>query len=105
MAVGLSKIGGTPDLPEGMDWPLSNGKPMSFIAQIRLADAAAFDASKALPKTGTLYFFYDAERSTWGMIRRTEIAGRFSTLKWMRPNCDERKHRKLWRNGRSKMCG
>ncbi len=66
MAVGVSKIGGTPDLPEGMEWPLCNGKPMSFIAQILLADAAAFDTSESLPKTGTLYFFYDAEQSTWG---------------------------------------
>jgi uncharacterized protein YwqG len=66
MDVGVSKIGGTPDLPEGVEWPSWNGKPMSFIAQVRLADAVTFDAAEALPKNGILYFFYGAEQSTWG---------------------------------------
>jgi len=61
-----SKIGGVPDLPRGMKWPDYQGKPLSFIAQFRLADIAKYDKDSLLPKTGMLYFFYDAEEQPGG---------------------------------------
>jgi len=60
-AVGSSHLGGLPDLPEGVDWPRVQGWPMSFVAQFRLDDLAAFDADHALPSEGVMSFFvFDA---------------------------------------------
>ncbi len=63
---GGSRAGGNPDLPPDMAWPvLRNGTPMTFIAQIDLAEAAAADKTGLLPAAGMLYFFLgDTEPST-----------------------------------------
>jgi uncharacterized protein YwqG len=53
---GASKVGGTPDLPHGSDWPTWQGQPMAFIAQIRLEDIATYDEEGALPHSGLLSF-------------------------------------------------
>lgn len=66
LAVGATKIGGLPDLPPDVSWPALNGAPMSFLAQVRLADAQPFDAEHALPPSGMLWFFYDATQQTYG---------------------------------------
>ncbi len=66
MTVGASRLGGLPDLEEGLDWPRWQGQSLSFIAQISLADVAAFPVARALPRTGLLSFFYDADQRTWG---------------------------------------
>ncbi len=60
MAVGASKIGGRPDLPDGVDWP-SWHEPMAFLAQFNLAEVAPFDREGALPSTGLLSFFYETD--------------------------------------------
>lgn len=54
--VGASRIGGDPDLPPGTKWPRASGKPLSFVAQVRLEDLAKVQKS-ALPKKGLLSFF------------------------------------------------
>ena len=83
LPLGASKIGGHPDVPAGFAWPtrridmpqpslefmdahpdLDRPPPggvvaLEFIAQINLADAAAFDADGILPRDGLLLFFYD----------------------------------------------
>jgi uncharacterized protein YwqG len=66
LAVGASKLGGEPDVPEGTPWPTGKGLPLSFIAQIRLADVTPFDLQLALPPGGLLSFFYDATQQTYG---------------------------------------
>lgn len=63
---GASKIGGQPDLAPGFAWPEWRGVPQSFIAQVALPDLAPYPVSAALPPTGLLSFFYDAEQRTWG---------------------------------------
>jgi uncharacterized protein YwqG len=63
---GSSRIGGTPDLPDALPWPQVEGKSLSFVAQINLAEIAAVWPQSPLPSSGTLYFFYDAEQSVWG---------------------------------------
>jgi uncharacterized protein YwqG len=64
LALGVSKLGGQPDLPYGEPWPERQGKPLAFVAQLRLADLAVFDL--ALPPDGTLLFFYDAAQEVDG---------------------------------------
>lgn len=66
LAPGMSKIGGHPDLPASLSWPEMKGKPLSFLAQIRLADVHPLDTEKLLPPQGMLWFFYDAHQETFG---------------------------------------
>ncbi len=66
VAVGASKIGGAPDLPDDVIWPLMGDVPLSFLAQINLSDVQPFDTDKLLPSSGMLYFFYDANQQTYG---------------------------------------
>jgi uncharacterized protein YwqG len=66
LAVGSPHLGGTPDLAPGMSWPVCNGVPMAFMAQIRLSDAVAHDPDARLPRSGMLYFFYEAQEQKWG---------------------------------------
>jgi uncharacterized protein YwqG len=66
LKVGASKIGGLPDLPTGVSWPRWHDAPQSFIAQIALVDAHAYDVDKVLPQSGMLWFFYDAQQETYG---------------------------------------
>jgi uncharacterized protein YwqG len=63
---GESKIGGHPHLPKGYDWPWFQEKPLAFLAQINLADVAAFDTNHLLPKDGVLSFFYEGGVDVWG---------------------------------------
>jgi len=55
---GLSKFGGTPDLPKEIDWPTLEGEPMAFLAQINLKQINDYDLENLLPKSGILYFFF-----------------------------------------------
>lgn len=61
-----SKLGGMPDLPDGVSWPSWKSKPLAFLAQIDLEAARKVGGPDWLPNTGMLFFFYDAEQSTWG---------------------------------------
>ena len=74
-AVGRSKIGGTPDLPKGFAWPyyeaesfdgVRANRPLSFLAQINLAQASVFDRDCRLPREGVLSFFYELQSQKWG---------------------------------------
>lgn len=68
--IGCSKFGGCPDLPPDALWfrTEDTGVPMSFLAQVNLAEAAAYDTENKLPKQGMLYFFYDCslDGMVWG---------------------------------------
>lgn len=58
--VGSTRLGGEPDLPPSVAWPCSGDRPMTFAAQLDLADLAQFPAACELPREGLLSFFYDA---------------------------------------------
>lgn len=66
LALGQSRIGGYPDLPESFDWPMWKGRCLSFLAQLNMAEFSSFPSLRDLPGSGWLYFFYDDQQSTWG---------------------------------------
>ncbi|MDJ0365789.1 YwqG family protein [Hymenobacter sp. H14-R3] len=66
LALGTSRLGGAPDLPAAAAWPTWQGRSLSFIAQLNLAEVAPHDARGLLPPTGRLAFFYDALEQPWG---------------------------------------
>ena len=69
LPVGVSKFGGCPDLPAGVEWFRTGADiPMSFVAQVNFAEAAPYDLEHKLPKNGMLYFFYDCspDGMPWG---------------------------------------
>lgn len=66
LPLGCSKMGGQPDLAPGTVWPVWNGAPLAFLAQLDLAEVARYDNEHALPPSGMLSFFYEAEAQPWG---------------------------------------
>jgi hypothetical protein len=59
--VGGSKIGGSPDLPEGSAWPTVDGIALAFVAQLDVREVArVFGKECPLPRRGLLSFFFDA---------------------------------------------
>jgi uncharacterized protein YwqG len=63
---GGSRLGGLPDVPAGFAWPVRDGRPLTFLAQIRMDEVAPHDMGRRLPPTGSLLFFYDADKQPWG---------------------------------------
>ena len=81
LPVGASKFYGTPDLPADFDWPYYKGtdfegvtknRPLAFLAQINLGEAAPYDRTGLLPKTGVLSFFYETVSMEWGFELKSE---------------------------------
>ncbi len=57
VAIGSSKMGGAPDLPDTFEYPMYKGNPLHFIAQFNLNDLQNVRMNHNLPKAGMLYFF------------------------------------------------
>ena len=94
LPVGASRFGGAPDVPPHFAWPALRAAPLAFLAQLDLAEVAAAltnaaltnaaaaltnaaapgnaaaasgtAPAHALPAAGSLLFFYDAQRQTYG---------------------------------------
>lgn len=74
--IGVTKFGGTPDVPKDFEWPyyfgtsllddVEKNRPLSFLAQINCAELAKFDEDGILPNTGLLSFFYEEATAKWG---------------------------------------
>ncbi|WP_293413857.1 YwqG family protein [Phenylobacterium sp.] len=62
---GRSWLGGRPQMAS--PWPRFQGRPLSLVAQIDLAQARAAGGPNWLPSEGQLLFFYDLETGGWGM--------------------------------------
>ena len=56
-ALGQSKIGGLPDLPDSWIYPTFDGKALAFLAQVNLTEIPSEIHRNPLPSTGILYFF------------------------------------------------
>lgn len=70
LPIGTSKYGGRPDLPASVGWfrHPDTKIPLSFLAQINLADVKPFDTDDQLPACGLLSVFYDCSMDgmPWG---------------------------------------
>lgn len=88
--IGTSRLGGLPDLPDEIEWPTWNDVPLAFIAQINLAEAEPFDLEGCLPKSGMLYFFYEAARQTWGYDPKDSGSSNFWSNRQV--PCHKRRH-------------
>lgn len=62
----VGRLGGRPDLDARHDWPLWKDAPQAFLLQLDLAVLRRNGGPDWLPEHGALFFFYDAEQSTWG---------------------------------------
>lgn len=65
-SLSASHLGGSPELDADQSWPECNGRPLSFLAAVDLADVAETDSGLNLPRSGVLNFFYDVDRQPWG---------------------------------------
>ncbi len=63
--VGVSRLGGEPDLPASAPWPEWRGTPLSFVAQIALGEMPRVPDQR-LPEAGLLSFFTDPLQRAWG---------------------------------------
>jgi len=64
-ALGGSRLGGWPDLPEESKWPTWQGRPMAFLGQFNLAEARAAQPELRLPDSGLLSFFLGCSGETY----------------------------------------
>jgi uncharacterized protein YwqG len=85
--VGGSRYGGVPDLPDDVPWPRwtdpqGRDRPLSFFAQVDVADAQEPSLQLGLPPAGVLMFFcdfsFDGIEGIFGYDR--EDAGGFRVL-------------------------
>ena len=63
--LGASRFGGWPDVAKGTEWPMSDGRPMAFLAQINLEEAHAAQPGLKLPEEGLLSFFLGCTDDTY----------------------------------------
>ncbi|MEM1276886.1 MAG: DUF1963 domain-containing protein [Pseudomonadota bacterium] len=52
-------LGGRPTLPPEIEWPVEHELPMRFLAQIDLSQIPPVAFYPEMPRTGTLFFFYE----------------------------------------------
>lgn len=64
--IGLSKLGGNPDVPVDFEWPYWNNRPLSFLMQVNLEDLKNFEENPFPTHNRLLYFFYDPLQEDWG---------------------------------------
>jgi uncharacterized protein YwqG len=62
----VSRLGGTPHVPDEFAWPRWRDDALAFVGQINLSDLTSFKAASVLPESGMLSFFYHPEQSAWG---------------------------------------
>ncbi|BCM91384.1 hypothetical protein IAD21_03256 [Abditibacteriota bacterium] len=80
--VGISKIGGWPDIWPGFEWPQVKEMSLPLLAQFRMEDIAPYDEERSLPTQGMLLIFYDFMADLEGeqAVQVLYFEGDFSTL-------------------------
>lgn len=66
--VGTTRVGGDPDLPPHIEWPLtSDGIPMTFLTQLDLSVLTTHDENNWLPTSGLLLFFIGVDEPAYNI--------------------------------------
>lgn len=60
---GFSKLGGHPELPPDVPWPIGEDGPLTFVAQLDLGAFQPYGEFAWLPRAGSLFFFFDDARN------------------------------------------
>jgi hypothetical protein len=89
---GFSKLGGDPELPSGVNWPLGPEGPLGFLAQVDLTATRHAGGPDWLPSEGAIYVFYD---DRFGM--RDQIRIVFSAIEAGPPIKPPANQRRGWR--------
>lgn len=80
-----SKFGGSPFASkQNFEWPRSNGKPMTFLAQLDLSEISEVHQYDWLGDEGLLLFFYDVIEMPWGFDPKDR--GKWSVLYQREPD-------------------
>ena len=58
-----SRLGGSPDVPAGFEWPARDGRAFAFVGQFDLADLSRRFEALELPARGLLSFFVESARA------------------------------------------
>jgi len=68
--VGITKLGGRPDLSDGINWPKSiyDNNYLSFLGQVNLEEIQEYDEFGLLPKKGIFYFFFNLNSGDDGRL-------------------------------------
>lgn len=62
IAIGASKLGGHPDIPASLSWPIDkDGGKMFFLAQVNLNEIDHNHIDQSIPNSGLIYFFIDEQ--------------------------------------------
>src|SRR5574341_1891507 len=77
-AAGSSRLGGQPDLPPEIAWPVG----LSFIAQVNLLQTVGHDIERLLPQQGLLYFFYNAQQQPAGDRKSTRLNSSYQLISY-----------------------
>ena len=92
--IGTSRLGGEPELPDTVPWPVRlDGSPLAFLGQVDLAELARFPAAQVLPSSGVLLFFYDATnqpRALW--TGETSAGSDAARVLYVQPSQEARPH-------------
>ncbi len=78
--IGQSKLGGNPDLPVGMEYPVRQGQYCEFLGQLNFAQLKPFDVLDQLPEQGLLFIFcrfYGDKSDEDALITRPQTPSEF----------------------------
>lgn len=81
-----SHFGGSPLAPKGFEWPRYGDKPLDFLLEVDLLEAAGLNSGLDLPKTGRLLFFYLTTDQKWGFDPADRGCSR---VYWFEPSADD----------------
>lgn len=70
IGIGISKIGGNPDLPKDFKWPKYENEYLTFCAQYNLSELNKYDLQNELPKRGMFYVFVFIDKDYPGFISK-----------------------------------
>lgn len=70
IGIGMSKIGGNPDLPKGFEWPKFENEYLTFCAQYNLSELSKYDLQNKLPENGIIYVFVYIDKNYPGFMNK-----------------------------------